>query len=327
MRLLRAPEPSIVLTPVGPQTDAARAWFSRRTFGTAIHPDRLPEAKHAQGLTLSVCLPALDEEATVGSICERIRGSLMGPEGLVDQLVVLDSGSRDRTAEVAGAAGAEVFDARDLVPEVPLGPGGKGDTMWRSLSVLTGDLVMWLDADIRDFRVSVIGDLVAPLLADPSLVFTKGFYGTSGDTRVLDGGGRITELVARPLLSLLFPLLSYVVHPLTGECAGRRKALLDLSFFTGYGVEIGMLVDVAERYGVDALAQVDLGRKLHRKRDLLPLGRASRQVIEAVMRRVDVRDLAPESAFIQFSPSEEGPVPEIHGARVEERPPMRTLLS
>jgi glucosyl-3-phosphoglycerate synthase len=232
---------------------------------------------------VSVCLPARDEAATVGSIVDRIRRELVERVPLVDELLVIDDHSSDRTASEAAAAGARVIDAADVLPRFGAGPG-KGEALWKSLFASDGDIVVWCDADVRDFDPSYVVGLAGPLLRRPELDFVKGFY-----TRPLrdghDGGGRVTELVARPALALLFPQLTSVVQPLAGEYAGRRELLEQLPFVSGYGVDVALLIDASARAGLDAIAQVDLGTRVHRNRPLVELGPQATAVLRAVLDR------------------------------------------
>src|SRR5438309_1047936 len=194
---------------------------------------------------VSVCLPARNEAATIGAIVrEAIRLDL------VSEVVVLDDGSSDGTGEIAGQAGARVVSEASVLPEAG-GGSGKGNAMWKSLYACTGDIICWIDADLRNFRGEYIERLCAPLLAQPDVMFVKAYF-TRSFEGAPTGGGRVTELVARPLLSLLFPKLADVVQPLGGEYAARRCALEVLPFVEGWGVELGLLVDVVERFGRDA---------------------------------------------------------------------------
>jgi glucosyl-3-phosphoglycerate synthase len=233
--------------------------------------------------TISVCLPARNEEDTVGAIVARLRRDLMGTVPLVDEILVIDDHSTDRTAARARDAGADVVDAASVLPEFGEGHG-KGEALWKSLSVARGDLIVWLDADVRDFTPAFVVGLVGPLLRHPDVVFVKGFYarptGPDGS-----GGGRVTELVARPVISLLHPELAAVVQPLSGEYAGRRAALEQLPFVQGYGVDLGLLIDVADRFGVEAIAQTDLGVRVHRNRTLDELAPQAMQVLQAALSR------------------------------------------
>jgi glucosyl-3-phosphoglycerate synthase len=253
-----------------------------RTFAAAeFDPVELAAAKGDQ--RISVCLPARNEEATVGAVVRAVREHLMERVALVDELVVIDDHSTDRTARVARDAGAQVVPADQVLARYGTGHG-KGEALWKSLFVSDGDLVVWCDADVHDFDPAFVVGLAGPLLTRPEIGFVKGFY-----ERPLragqDGGGRVTELVARPALALLFPHLASVAQPLAGEYAGRRDVLEQLPFVGGYGVDIALLIDVAEQFGLDTLAQVDLGRRVHRNRTLAELAPQATSVLHAVLAR------------------------------------------
>lgn len=236
-------------------------------------------------VTVSVCLPALDEEKTIGAICACIRRELM--PGLVDELLVIDSGSKDGTAAAARTAGATVHHVNDISPLVR--GGGKGEALWKSLAVARGDVVVWIDSDIRNFDAAFVSRLVEPFLASPELVMTKGYYRrpiSIGDGIYTEqGGGRVTELALRPLLNLLTPELSEMVQPLSGEYAIRRDIARSLPFYAGYGVDIGLLVDVISAYGRKSIRQVDLGARVHENRSLRALGKTSFEVLAAFLER------------------------------------------
>ncbi|HEV2686519.1 MAG TPA: glucosyl-3-phosphoglycerate synthase, partial [Actinomycetota bacterium] len=262
-------------------------WYAKHTFHADDLPQSLVELKRAQDVTVSVALPAIDEAPTVGRICRSIADSLM-PD-VVDELVVLDGGSTDGTASVARDAGATVVDARALLPSIPA-VRGKGESLWRSLSILSGDIVCWIDADIANFEPHFVTRLIAPLLTDPDTVFVKAFYRRPiayGDVVLPSGGGRVTELLARPLLNALFPELGGIIQPLSGEYAGRRDVLTQLPFFTGYSVEAGLLIDLLELVGLDAMAQVDLGARVHRNRPLDELAPMAYAIARAILRRAE----------------------------------------
>ncbi|MEU9800692.1 glucosyl-3-phosphoglycerate synthase [Streptomyces sp. NPDC051000] len=297
-------------------------WLADRSWSAADRPlDRLLDRKRAAGTTVSVVLPALDEEATVGEIVEVIRRELIeGPATpLVDELVVVDSGSRDRTAEVAAKAGARVVHRDEILPRLPALPG-KGEVLWRSLLATTGDVVCFVDADLRDFSASFVSGIVGPLLTDPEVQFVKAMYDRPlGDAP--GQGGRVTELVARPLLNLHWPLLAGFVQPLGGEYAVRRSLLERLPFPVGYGVELGLLVDALHTVGLDALAQVDVGVRLHRHQDGQALGRMAAAIYRTAQLRLSRGHLVrPE--LTQFERGPDGFVPRTYAVDTEERPPM-----
>jgi glucosyl-3-phosphoglycerate synthase len=253
-----------------------------RTFHHAQFDARaLADAKGDR--TVSVCLPARNEEATVGAIVSAIATELAGRTHLVDEILVVDDHSTDRTASVAADAGARVVAAADVLPQYGNGHG-KGAAMWRSLHESDGDIVVWCDADLVDFEPHFVVGLAGPLLAHPEIDFVKGFYDRpSADPA--DRGGRVTELVARPLLSQLFPHLTSIVQPLGGEYAGRRELLEQLPFVEGYGVDIALLIDIASRFGTDVIAQVDLGTRRHRNRPLDELSPQAAAIIQTALQR------------------------------------------
>ena len=238
-------------------------WLARRTYRAAdFSAEDLLEAKRRHGCTVSVVLPALDEEATVGTIVERIRCSFVDALPLVDELVVMDSGSTDRTARIAAAAGARVVRVDDVLPGRAR-VSGKGEALWKSLHVTDGDLLVFCDSDVHHFDPRFVLGLLGPLLTDPVIGYVKGLYDRPLNTTeglVPTGGGRVTELTARPLLGALWPHLSGFVQPLSGEYAGRRRLLEQVPFVSHYGVEFGLLVDLAELAGIDALPRSTSGR-------------------------------------------------------------------
>jgi glucosyl-3-phosphoglycerate synthase len=249
-------------------------------------PERLVAAK--RGRRISVCLPARDEEATVGPIVASVRRELMEKTALVDEVLVVDDGSADATAAVARDAGARVVVAGDvLAGELPDRTGGKGAAMWKAVHEAKGEVLAFLDADVRDFGPRFVTGLLGPLLTDDGVGLVKAFY-----DRPLEGepgrGGRVTELVARPLISLLFPHLATLIQPLAGECAGRRDVLEQVPFARGYGVELALLVDVAARFGMGAIAQVDIGTRIHRNRPLEELSPQALAILHTALSRAGV---------------------------------------
>ena len=310
--------------------DEVERWLERRSWSAAERPvERLVAAKRAAGArgTVSVVLPALNEEATVGEIVATVRRELMTPEvPLVDELVVVDSGSRDRTAEVAARAGARVVQRDEILPRLPAVPG-KGEVLWRSLLVTSGQIVCFVDADLRQFDASFVSGIVGPLLTEPSVQLVKAMYDRPLETRdeVLPaGGGRVTELVARPLLNLNWPRLAGFVQPLGGEYAARRSLLERLPFPVGYGVEVAMLIDALNLVGLDALAQVDVGVRHHRHQGGQALGRMAAAIYRTAQQRMARTPLV-RPQLTQFERGTAGFVPTTHPVDTDERPPIRTL--
>jgi glucosyl-3-phosphoglycerate synthase len=271
------------------------------------------------GTTVSVCLPARNEEATIGPIIASIRQHLVEDVPLVDEVLVIDD-STDATAAIARSEGALVVPVGEILPD--LAPGtGKGNALWLSLYACEGDIICWLDADIRNFAPHFVTRLVAPMLMDPGIGFVKGYYDRPINGAPT-GGGRVTELVARPLLSSLFPHLTRFVQPLSGEYAGRRELLESVPFVEGYGVEIGLLIDLVARFGLEAMAQVDLDVREHRNRPLDELGPQAMAVLVTGLRRAGVpvdRRLAELIRFDGHREIERVPV------EIRERPPMITI--
>ncbi|WP_328359669.1 glucosyl-3-phosphoglycerate synthase [Mycobacterium sp. NBC_00419] len=275
-----------------------------------------------RGRTISVVLPALNEEETVGSVIGTVR-PLLG--GLVDEIIVLDSGSTDGTEIEAIAAGARVVSREQALPEIEPQPG-KGEVLWRSLAATTGDIIVFVDSDLIDPDPMFVPRLVGPLLTGEGIHLVKGFYRrplTVGKGEDPNGGGRVTELVARPLLAALRPELGCVLQPLGGEYAGTRELLTSVPFAPGYGVEIGILIDTYDRLGLDAIAQVNLGVRAHRNRPLTDLGAMSRQVIATLLSRCGIADSG--VGLTQFLPDGDEYLPRTTSVSLADRPPMNTL--
>ena len=310
-----------------------RAWFDHHSYRASDWPlDRLADVKRAT--TVSVVLPALNEAATIGSIADAVRRNLIDvARPLVDELVVIDSGSTDDTASVAAAAGARVIHVDEALPQVPSVPG-KGEALWRSLAATSGDVIVFVDADLLSFQPSHVAGLVAPLLTQPSTSFVKAMYERPLDDGAVvhpSGGGRVTELVARPLLNLHWPQLAGFVQPLAGEYAARRSLLERLPFATGYGVELALLIDTEREVGLDAMAQVDLGERRHRHHSDDRLGRMAAEIWQSALARLhrDGDSTHAEATLTQFVRSSDevsGYRPIVHDISALERPPMATML-
>lgn len=241
-----------------------------------------------QGLTAVVVVPALDEQDTVGQVVDVLRRELVEDAGLVAEVVVVDGGSQDATAARAADAGARVVDQADVLPEAGV-RSGKGEALWKGMAATTQDLVAFVDADVVDLDAGFVTGLLGPLLTDPTVGFVKATYDRpltlDGHVRP-SGGGRVTELLARPLLAAFWPDLAWLAQPLAGEYAGRREVLSQVPFVCGYGVELGLLVDLAERFGPDVIAQVDLGVRVHSHQPLDALGRMSAEILATATARL-----------------------------------------
>jgi glucosyl-3-phosphoglycerate synthase len=266
-------------------------WFGANTFAaTEFDLPALLDAKARTQSSISVVIPARNEEPTVAKVVSRI-GEVLVVAGLVDELVVIDSDSTDATASVAAAAGAKVFAASEISTGLASLPG-KGEALWRSLFVTTGDVLVFIDADLTNWGAHFVTGLVGPLLQRPDVKLVKGYYDRliedgNGDPQTAPQGGRVTELVARPLLNLYWPALSAVVQPLAGEWAIRRELAEALPFPVGYGVEFATLTDTLWRHGLSAIAQVDLGHRGHKHQNVHDLGVMSAEILSTAQRRLD----------------------------------------
>ncbi|MEV6835248.1 glucosyl-3-phosphoglycerate synthase [Streptomyces sp. NPDC051133] len=295
-------------------------WLATRSWSVTDRPlPGLVAAKQRTGQSISVVLPALNEEETVGDIVTVIRRDLVERTPLVDEIVVVDSGSTDRTSEVAAAAGARVVHRDEILPRLPAVPG-KGEVLWRSLLVTGGDIICFIDADLKDFSADFVSGIVGPLLTEPDVHLVKAMY-----DRPLGGaagqGGRVTELMARPLLNMHWPRLAGFVQPLGGEYAARRSLLEQLPFPVGYGVELGMLVDALHLVGLEALAQVDVGVRRHRHQDGQALGRMAAAIYRTAQLRL-ARGHLVRPSLTQFERGADGFEPRTYSVDTEERPPM-----
>jgi glucosyl-3-phosphoglycerate synthase len=317
--------------PSGGGPVSVNEWFTRRTTDIDAWPiARVVEAKAES--SVAVVLPARDEAATVGEIVAAIRADLGdGPRPLVDEVIVVDSASRDATAEVAAESGARVVGLRDVVSQ--LAPReGKGEAMWRGVAATTADVVVFVDADLQSFDPRFVVALLGPLLSNPEVQFVKAAYDRPPIDPSLpsNGGGRVTELMARPWLSAFWPELSGVLQPLAGEYAARTSLLRRLPFRCGYGVDLGLLLDTYRVAGLDAIAQVDLRRRWHRHSDLPSLGRMAAEVMHTALDRLVAEGRLPEGIDVAtqlWQPQRlEGSVAlRAHDVDVAERPPLDTI--
>ncbi len=262
-------------------------WFDSRTFHCRQFRSvpKLVEAKQEQGLTISLGLPTLNVEETIGKIVNMLVRVLVERHPLLDQVAIIDSHSSDRTVEIAESAGAEVYFDDDLLPTMGTA-AGKGEALWKSLDALWGDIIIWIDSDIRNIHPRFVYGLAGPLISNPDVQFVKAFYERplqQGSVVHESGGGRVTELMGRPVLNLFYPHLSGFIQPLSGEYAARREVFESVPFFTGYAVETGLLVDVSKRYGLETMAQVDLAQRIHSNQPLQALGRMSFAILKAAM--------------------------------------------
>jgi glucosyl-3-phosphoglycerate synthase len=303
-------------------------WLARRTYHHSAFPAAaLREAKGST--TVSVVLPALNEARTVGAVVAAVVPLV--DAGLVDELVVIDPGSTDGTDKAALDAGARVVYEADVLPGEGRVPG-KGEAMWKSLAATTGDVVCWVDADIEQPGPEFVTGLLGPLLTEPDVQYVKGFYErplAERDRLRPTGGGRVTELVARPWLNMFWPDLSYVVQPLAGEQAGRRAHLESVPFAAHYGVEIGLLLDTYDRHGLAGLAQVDLDRRIHRNQSVTTLGRMAFVIQHAILRRLVTEGRAsfdpPGTTLTQFRNVGTEYRRVSYDLPLLDRPPLRTV--
>jgi len=268
-------------------------WFAENTYHSDEFTDldHLLALKQRQNLTISLALPALNEEETVGNVINTVKAALLDQVPLLDELVLMDSDSTDRTRAIAEALGVPVYVHQQVLPRYGARQG-KGEALWKSLFVTRGDLLVWIDTDIVNIHPRFVYGLLGPLLVNPRIQFVKGFYRRPlrvGDKIQAGGGGRVTELTARPLVNLFYPQLSGVIQPLSGEYGGRRSALEQLPFFSGYGVETGLLIEILEHFGLSAIAQVDLRERVHHNQSLESLSKMSFAIIQAVIRKLEHR--------------------------------------
>ncbi len=275
-----------------PQVDPKlKEWLQKNTYHYSDFSDisKLVKAKQKKDLKISVVIPTLNEESTIGYEVELIRLEYMEAHGLVDEIIVVDSGSIDATVEIARDAGATVYYAADILPQYGTYLG-KGENLWKSLYVAKGDIILWIDADIKNVSGRFIYGILGPLLLRDDVLYSKAFYQRplhTPDGVLAAGGGRVTEILIRPLFNYFFKDLTGLFQPLSGEYAGYRTLLEKLPFSTGYGVETGLLIDIYENFGLDKIAQVDLNKRIHRNRPIEELSKMAFQILKTFIRKCE----------------------------------------
>jgi len=307
-------------------------WLEKNTFHYSDFKDlsRLVEEKQKKDLKISLCLPTLNEEKTIAKEIIIMKSELMTRYPLVDEIVVIDSGSTDHTVDIAKSFGADVHDADKILPQLEKYKG-KGENLWKALYITKGDIIVYIDADIKNIHHRFAYGLIGPLLLNDDIKYAKAFYDrpiSIGKNKIRPtGGGRVTELVIRPLFSLFFPELTQIIQPLSGEYAGYREVLEKIPFPIGYGVETSMILDIYEKWGLDVIAQVDLDRRIHRNQDTKALGRMSFAIMKTFINRqkqlglIDTKNHLYDE-IIQYNLVESRYQPEALKIVGFERPPM-----
>jgi glucosyl-3-phosphoglycerate synthase len=312
-------------------------WLEQNTFHYSQFQElsRLVELKQQKQLTISLCLPTLNEEKTIAKEIVIMRSELMQRYPLIDEIVVVDSGSTDNTREIAAGYGADVHEADNIFPDLDKFKG-KGENLWKALYITRGDIIVYLDADIKNIHHRFAYGLIGPLLTDDRIKYTKGFYDrpiATGKNKIRPtGGGRVTELVIRPLFSLFFPELTQILQPLSGEYAGYREVFEKIPFPIGYGIETSMLLDICERWGIDVIAQVDLEKRVHRNQDTRALGKMAFVIMATFIARIEKQgmiDLKSElyKDMIQYNLVKDAYRPDVLSLSTLERPPIIDIES
>jgi glucosyl-3-phosphoglycerate synthase len=307
-------------------------WLEKNTFHYSDFKDlrNLVEMKEKKNLTISLCLPTLNEEKTIAKEIVIMKSELMTRYPLLDEIVVVDSGSTDKTEEIAREYGADVYSASDILPEME-NFRGKGENLWKALYITKGDIIVYLDADIKNIHHRFVYALVGPLLLSDKIKYAKAFYdrpiAIGKNIMRSTGGGRVTELVIRPLFSLYFPELTQILQPLSGEYAGYRDIFERIPFPIGYGIETSMILDIYEKWGLDVIAQVDLEKRVHRNQDTRALGRMAFVILKTFLNRIEKLGLIEKkkemfNEMIQFKLEKDIYKPDIRQLAEQERPPM-----
>ena len=309
-------------------------WLHTNTFHHSQFADikKLVEAKQKQGIKISLCLPTLNEETTIGKEIVIFKSELMTRYPLLDEIAIIDSGSTDSTCEIAKSFGVSVYAAADILPNQG-SHKGKGENLWKAIYQLKGDIIVYVDADIKNIHARFVYGLIGPLLQRPEVKYVKAFYDrpltTSKNVRMA-GGGRVTEILIRPLFSLFFPELTAMIQPLSGEYAARREVLEQIPFPIGYGVETSHLIDVYRKWGMRSLAQTDLDQRVHRNQSTQDLGKMAFGILGTFLHRCEDLNIItglPKINMImrQFQWHENGYEPVELAIPEFERPPMITI--
>lgn len=306
-------------------------WINNNTYHHSRFWDlkKLVDNKEKKDLTISLCLPTLNEEKTIGKEVVIFKSELMDRYPLLDEIAVIDSGSEDKTLEIAEGFGADTYLADDILPDLDK-KKGKGENLWKAIYQLKGDIIVYVDADIRNIHPRFVYGLVAPLIYSDEIKYVKAFYdrplAVSGGVRP-SGGGRVTEILIRPLFSLFFPQLTGIIQPLSGEYAVRREVLENIHFPIGYGVETSHLIDVYTKYGLDAFAQTDLDQRVHENKPTRALGKMAFGILQTFINRAKslgiIEDMADYETILRQTQAVEEKYEQVEIEIVEEeRPPM-----
>lgn len=309
-------------------------WIKNNTYHHSDFWDikKMVEEKEKQNIKISLCLPTLNEEETIGKEVVLFRSELMSRYPLLDEIAVIDSGSTDKTLEIASSFGADTYLADDILPNIEK-KKGKGENLWKSIYQLNGDIIVYVDADIKNIHPRFAYGLIGPLIYRPEVQYVKGFYDrplTLSNVTRPSGGGRVTEILTRPLFSLFFPELTAIIQPLSGEYAVRRKVLEEIAFPIGYGVETSHLLDVYGKYGMDAFAQSDLDQRVHDNKSTRDLGKMAFGILQTFLTRCREMGILEthkdyETVFRQFQAIKNEYEVVKHDIVEDERPPMNTI--
>jgi len=309
-------------------------WLDTHTFHHSEFWDllQLIKEKERQGLKISLCIPTLNEEKTIGKEVIIFKSELMNRYPLLDEIAVIDSGSTDKTLEIAASFGADTYLSSQILPEEGFKPG-KGENLWKAIYQLKGDIIVYVDADIKNIHPRFVYGLVAPLIYNPTMHYVKAFYDRplafSQGVRP-SGGGRVTEILIRPLFAMFYPELTAIIQPLSGEYAVRRNVLQELPFPIGYGVETSHLLDVYHRWGMGAFGQTDLDKRVHRNQSTISLGKMSFGILQSFFNRMEMYgmiDRMPElqKVYKHFQAQDNHYELIEHTLKEEERPPMSSI--